>query len=135
MRTGSAIANGTRQYAVSVNTVWEQLESSSESASAVAETGLAATMPVNRWKGQMGVGSNPYDYVQGLLIQNRSTTANLFVTTLKDASGAAPSIATARATANAILVGPGASLRLDNTDATKVWLQGSGALVAAILAT
>lgn len=133
MRTGSAIANGIRQYAVTVSSsAWSQLESSSEGAAAVASTGLAATMPVKRWKGQMGTGSNPYDYVQGLMIQNSHATGTLYITTLEDATGADP---TSRAVANTIAVGPGASGRLDNTDATKVWLRGSVALVAVVLAT
>ena len=132
MRIGSAIANGIRQYAVTVTTAWQQLESSSETAAAVANTGLAASMPVKRWKGQMGTGTNPYDYVQGLMIQNSHATGTLYITTLDDATGGDP---TSRLVANTLAVGPGASGRLDNTDATKVWLRSSVALVAVVLAT
>lgn len=138
MRTGSAIANGVRQYAVTVTTTWQQLESG-VSGSAVNANGSAAGLPVLRWKGQTGTSStgnqNPYDYVQGLLIQNRDASATLYVSTFKDADGTDPSTGTARSVANAIAIAAGGSLRLDNTDATKVWLAGSGVLVAAILAT
>jgi hypothetical protein len=137
MRNGSAIANGARQYAVTVSTTWQQLESAT--GAAVAATGLAPSMPVLRWRGQVGTSATgpqyTYDYVQGLLIQNRDASATLYVSTFKDADGTDPSIATARSVANAIAIAAGGSLRLDNTDATKVWLAGSGSLVAAILAT
>lgn len=132
MRTGSAIANGIRQYAVTVGTAWVQLESAS--GNAVANTGLA-TPPVRRWPGQVApnTSATSYDYVQGLLIQNRHATNTLFVTTSEEGSGLTPS---SRATANAIAIAAGASVRLDNTDATKVYLQASGAgTIAAILAT
>ncbi len=138
MRMGSAIANGVRQYAVTVTTTWQQLESG-VSGFAVGADGLALGLPVLRWKGQTGTSStgnqNPYDYVQGLLIQNRDASATLYVSTWKDADGTDPSVATARSVANAIAIAAGGSLRLDNTDATKVWLAGSGSLVAAILGT
>lgn len=138
MRTGSAIANGVRQYAVSVTTTWQQLESG-VSGFAVGDDGLALGLPVLRWKGQVGTsatgGQNPYDYVQGLLIQNLDASATLYVTTTKDATGDSPAAGTPRSVANAIKVVAGASIKLDNTDATKVWLAGSGALTAAILAT
>ena len=121
MRTGSAIANGMRQYAAAVNnSAWQQLESSS--GFAVAATGLAAQLPVARWKGQMGSGTNPYDYVQGLLIENLDATAVLYVTTTADADGSAP---TSRLVAYATKVPALASLTLSNTDASKVYVQSS----------
>lgn len=138
MRTGSAIANGVRQYAVSVTTTWQQLESG-VSGFAVGDDGLALGLPVLRWKGQTGTSTtgnqNPYDYVQGLLIENLDASATLYVTTTKDASGESPATGTPRSVNYAIKVVAGASIKLDNTDATKVWLAGSGALTAAILAT
>lgn len=139
-RFGSALANGVRQYAVSVdNAAWYQLESST--GGLVAATGLAASMPVMRWRGQMGTGTTAdlqnrqaWDYTQGLLIQNTSGALTLYLTTTTDQDGSAP---TGRATANAIAIAPGASIKLDNTDATKVWLKASGAgpIIAAILCT
>ena len=130
MRTGSAIANGIRQYAVTVGTAWVQLESME--GNAVAADGLV-TAPARRWRGQTNLGQNTYDYVQGLLIQNRHATNSLFVTTTNENTGSG---AGARSTANAIAIAAGASIRLDNTDATKVYLQASGAgTIAAILAT
>jgi hypothetical protein len=138
MRNGSAIANGVRQYAAPVTTTWQQLESGINGF-AVGDDGLALGLPVLRWKGQTGTSStgnqNPYDYVQGLCIENLDASATLYVTTTKDADGSDPSVGTARSTAYAIKVAPGAMLRLDNTDATKVWLAASSALTAAILAT
>lgn len=138
MRFGSALANGVRQYAVSVTTTWQQLESG-VSGYAIGDNGLALGLPVLRWRGQMGTSAtlnqNPYDYAQGVLIQNRDASATLYVSTFKDADGTDPSTGTARSVANAIAIAAGGSLRLDNTDATKVWLAGSGTLVAAILAT
>lgn len=140
MRNGIAIANGVRQYAVSVdNAAWYQLESST--GGLVANTGLAASMPVRRWRGQVGTGTNtgaqertPQDYVQGYLIQNTSTTLTLFLTTTDDQTGGVP---TSRSTANALQIGPGRTLRLDNTDATKVYLRASaaGPIIATVLCT
>jgi hypothetical protein len=140
MRSGSAIANGVRQYAVSVdNAAWYQLESST--GGVVANTGLAAAMPVRRWRGQVGTGTNtaaqertPQDYVQGILIQNTSATLTLCLTTTDDQTGLAP---TSRTVANAIAIGPGGSLKLDNTDATKIYLRAAtaGTIVVAVLAT
>lgn len=142
MRNGSAIANGVRQYAVTVPTgSWAQLEASPSATATpglVANTGLAATMPVVRWRGQMGTGTDslqdrsPYDYVQGLLIQNRSGVNTVYLTTTDDQTGGAP---TARAVGNAIAIGPGASIKLDNTDATKIWLSASASTVVAVLCT
>jgi hypothetical protein len=137
MRNGSAIANGARQYAVTVSTTWQQLESAT--GAAVAATGLAPSMPVLRWRGQAGTSATgpqyTYDYVQGLLIQNLDATNTLYVSTTKDADGADPSTVTARSTAYAVKVAAGSSIRLDNTDASKVWLAGSGTLIAAVFAT
>lgn len=140
MRTGSAIANGVRQYAVSVtNAQWFQLESAT--GGVVADSGLAASMPVRRWRGQVGTGTNtavqertPQDYVQGLLIQNTSTTLTLYVTTTDDQSGGAP---TARAVANAFQIGPGKTLSMNITDASKIYLRASaaGPIIASILLT
>jgi hypothetical protein len=137
MRVGSGLANGLRQYAVTVTTTWQQLESG-VSGYAVGDNGLALGLPVLRWKGQAGtsatLNTNNYDYPQGVLIQNRDASATLYVSTTKDADGTDPSTGTARSVANAIAVAAGASIRLDATDASKVWLAGSGTLVAAILA-
>jgi hypothetical protein len=136
-RFGSALANGVRQYAVSIdNAAWYQLES--QTGGLVAATGLAASTPVIRWRGQVGTGTdaanvrNPWDYTQGLLIQNTSGSATLYLTTTDDQTGLAPA---SRTVANAIAIGPGASIKLDNTDATKVYLRASGALVATVLCT
>jgi hypothetical protein len=138
-RFGSALANGVRQYAVSIdNAAWYQLES--QTGGLVAATGLAASTPVIRWRGQVGTGTdaanvrNPWDYTQGLLIQNTSATLTLYLTTTDDQTGLAPA---SRAVANAIAIGPGASLKLDNTDATKIYLRASaaGPIVVAVLAT
>jgi hypothetical protein len=136
-RFGSALANGVRQYAVSIdNAAWYQLES--QTGGLVAATGLAASTPVIRWRGQVGTGTdaanvrNPWDYTQGLLIQNTSGAATLYLTTTDDQTGLAPA---SRTVANAIAIGPGASIKLDNTDATKVYLRASGALVATVLCT
>jgi hypothetical protein len=130
MRNGAAIANGTRQFAITVPAgAWVQVESAT--GNAVAANGLA-TAPARRWRGQMGAGENVYDYVQGLLIQNRDATATLYATTTQESDGAAPT----RSVAYAIAIAPGASLKLDNTDASKVYLQSSsGSIIAAILAT
>jgi len=135
-RFGSALANGVRQYAVSIdNAAWYQLES--QTGGLVAATGLAASTPVVRWRGQVGTGTdtgtvrNPWDYTQGILIQNTSGAATLYLTTTDDQTGLLPT----RAVANAIAIAPGASIKLDNTDATKVYLRASGALVAAVLCT
>ena len=142
MRTGSAIANGVRQYAVSVtNAQWFQLESAT--GGVVADSGLAASMPVRRWRGQVGTGTNtaaqertPQDYVQGLLIQNTSATLTLYLTTTLDQSGAAPAVGD-RAVANCIAIAPTDTIRLDNTDASKIYLRASGAgpIIATVLAT
>ena len=138
-RFGSALANGVRQYAVSIdNAAWYQLES--QTGGLVAATGLAASTPVIRWRGQVGTGTdaanvrNPWDYTQGLLIQNTSATLTLYLTTTDDQTGLAP---TARTVANAISIGPGGSIKLDNTDATKIYLRASaaGPIVVAVLAT
>jgi hypothetical protein len=138
-RFGSALANGVRQYAVSIdNAAWYQLES--QTGGLVAATGLAASTPVIRWRGQVGTGTdaanvrNPWDYTQGLLIQNTSATLTLYLTTTDDQTGLAPA---SRTVANAIAIGPGASLKLDNTDATKIYLRASaaGPIVVAVLAT
>ena len=138
-RFGSALANGVRQYAVSIdNAAWYQLES--QTGGLVAATGLAASTPVIRWRGQVGTGTdaanvrNPWDYTQGLLIQNTSATLTLYLTTTDDQTGLAPA---SRAVANAISIGPGASIKLDNTDATKIYLRASaaGPIVVAVLAT
>ena len=137
-RFGSALANGVRQYAVSIdNAAWYQLES--QTGGLVAATGLAASTPVIRWRGQVGTGTdaanvrNPWDYTQGLLIQNTHGSLTLFLTTTNDQTGLAPT----RSTANTIAIGPGGSLKLDNTDATKIYLRASGAgpIIAAVLAT
>ena len=139
-RFGSALANGVRQYAVSIdNAAWYQLES--QTGGLVAATGLAASTPVVRWRGQVGTGTdtdtvrNPWDYTQGILIQNTSGAATLYLTTTEDQTGSAPAAVGSRSTANAIAIAPGASIKLDNTDATKVYLRASGALVAAVLCT
>lgn len=147
MRTGSAIANGVRQYAVSVtNAQWFQLEarpSAGVTPNLVAASGLAAGMPVIRWGGQAGTGTDPatgergiYDYVQGILIQNTHPTLTLYLTTTLDQTGAAPA-AGERAVANCIAIAPTDSIRLDNTDASKIYLRASGAgpIIAAVLAT
>lgn len=139
-RFGSALANGVRQYAVSVdNAAWYQLESST--GGLVAASGLAAAMPVMRWRGQMGTGTTadqqnrqPFDYTQGLLLQNRSGVETVYLTTTVDQTGAAPA-AGERAIGNCIAIAPGGSLKLDNTDATKVYLRASGAAVVAVLCT
>lgn len=135
MRTGSGLANGLRQYAVPVTTAWQQLENGT-TGYAVADTGLALGLPVLRWKGQMGtsatLNSNNYDYPQGILIQNRDATATLYISTTKDADGSDPSLGTPRSTAYAISIPAGGSQRLSTTDATKVWICGSGTLVAAV---
>lgn len=137
MRVGSGLSNGLRQYAVTVTTTWQQLESGIQGY-AIGDNGLALGLPVLRWKGQAGTSTtantNNYDYPQGLLIQNRDTTATLYVSTTKDADGTDPSTGTARSTAYAIAVAPLASIRLDATDATKVWLAGSGTLTASVMA-
>ena len=137
MRVGSGLANGLRQYAATVTTTWQQLENGT-TGYAIADTGLALGLPVLRWKGQMGtsatLNTNNYDYPQGLIIQNRDATATLYISTTKDADGSDPSTGTPRSTNNALAIGPGSSMRLDCTDATKVWLAGSGSLVAVILA-
>jgi hypothetical protein len=138
-RFGSALANGVRQYAVSIdNAAWYQLES--QTGGLVAATGLAASTPVIRWRGQVGTGTdaanvrNPWDYTQGLLIQNTHGSLTLYLTTTDDQTGLAPA---SRTVANAIAIGPGGSLKLDNTDATKIYLRASGAgpIIAAVLAT
>lgn len=139
-RFGSALANGVRQYAVSVdNAAWYQLESST--GGLVANTGLAASMPVMRWRGQMGTGTTadqqnrqPFDYTQGVAIQNTSTTLTLYVTTTDDQTGGAP---TARAVANAFQIGPGKTLSMNITDASKIYLRASaaGPIIASILLT
>jgi len=135
-RFGSALANGVRQYAVSIdNAAWYQLES--QTGGLVAATGLAASTPVVCWRGQVGTGTdtgtvrNPWDYTQGILIQNTSGAATLYLTTTDDQTGLAPT----RSVANAIAIAPGASIKLDNNDATKVYLRASGALVATVLCT
>ena len=137
MRVGSGLANGLRQYAATVTTTWQQLENGT-TGYAIADTGLALGLPVLRWKGQMGtsatLNTNNYDYPQGLIIQNRDATATLYISTTKDADGSDPSTGTPRSTNNAHAIGPGSSMRLDCTDATKEWLAGSGSLVAVILA-
>lgn len=142
MRNGSAIANGVRQYAVTVGSgAWSQLEAQPSSTAApnlVANTGLAAGMPVVRWRGQMGTSTDAlqdrsaYDYVQGILIQNTSGANTVYLTTTDDQTGGAP---TSRTTANAIAISPGGSLRLDNTDATKIYLRASASTVVAVLCT
>lgn len=141
-RFGSALANGVRQYAVSIdNAAWYQLES--QTGGLVAATGLAASTPVIRWRGQVGTGTdaanvrNPWDYTQGLLIQNTSATLTLYLTTTEDQTGNAPAAVGSRSTANAISIGPGASIKLDNTDATKIYLRAAtaGTIVVAVLAT
>jgi hypothetical protein len=138
-RFGSALANGVRQYAVSIdNAAWYQLES--QTGGLVAATGLAASTPVIRWRGQVGTGTdaanvrNPWDYTQGILIQNTHGSLTLYLTTTDDQTGLAPA---SRTVANAIAIGPGGSLKLDNTDATKIYLRASGAgpIIAAVLAT
>ena len=64
--------------------------------------------------------------------QNRDAAATLYATTTQESDGGAP----ARNVAYAIAIAPGASLKLDNTDASKVYLQSSaGSIIAAILAT
>lgn len=138
-RVGTGLSNGIRQYAVSVdNAAWYQLES--QTGGLVANTGLAAAMPVMRWRGQAGTGTdaavvrqNTYDYTQGYLLQNTHASLTLYLTTTDDQTGAAP---TARATANAIAIAPGSSLRLDATDASKIYLKASGAgpIIVAVLA-
>jgi hypothetical protein len=138
MRVGSGLSNGVRQYAVSVdNNAWYQLES--QTGGLVADTGLAAAMPVMRWRGQAGTGtdagtvrSNTYDYAQGYLIQNTSATQTLYLTTTYDQ--VANGTPTNRLVANAIAIAPGGSLKLDATDGSKIYLRASGALVAAVLA-
>jgi hypothetical protein len=133
MRNGSAIANGARQYAVTITSAqWWQLEA--VNGNTVAANGLA-TPPVRRWPGQMAPNTSgtSYDYVQGFLIQNTSTTDTLYLTTSEEGSGAAP---TSRLVANATRISPGAEASLSNTDATKVYLRsGGGNIVAAVLAT
>lgn len=141
-RFGSALANGVRQYAVTVdNAAWYQLESST--GGLVADSGLAASMPVMRWRGQMGTGSTadkqnrqPFDYVQGLLIQNTHATLTLYLTTTLDQGGTAPG-AGDRSVANCIAINPTDTIRLDNTDASKIFLRASGAgpIIATVLAT
>ncbi len=138
MRVGSGLSNGVRQYAVSVdNAAWYQLES--QTGGLVADTGLAAAMPVMRWRGQAGTGtdagtvrSNTYDYAQGYLIQNTSATQTLYLTTTYDQ--VANGTPTNRLVANAIAIAPGGSLKLDATDGSKIYLRASGALVATVLA-
>lgn len=136
MRVGSGLANGVRQYAVTVTTTWQQLENG-VSGYAVGDNGLALGLPVLRWKGQAGTSTtantNNYDYPQGVLIQNNDATATLYVTTTKDADGSDPSTGTPRSVANAIKVAAGAALKLDCTDASKIWLAGSGTLTACIM--
>ncbi len=138
MRVGSGLSNGVRQYAVSVdNAAWYQLES--QTGGLVADTGLAAAMPVMRWRGQAGTGtdagtvrSNTYDYAQGYLIQNTSAAQTLYLTTTYDQ--VANGTPTNRLVANAIAIAPGGSLKLDATDGSKIYLRASGALVATVLA-
>lgn len=139
MRVGSGLSNGIRQYAVSVdNAAWYQLES--QTGGLVANTGLAAAMPVMRWRGQAGTGtdagtvrSNTYDYAQGYILQNTSATLTLYLTTTDDQTGGAP---TARTTANSIAIAPGGSFRLDATDGSKIYLRASaaGPIIVAVLA-
>lgn len=132
MRNGSAIANGIRQYAVTNigNAAWVQLESMT--GNSVAANG-SASAPVRRWPGQMSNGAASYDYVQGILLQNKDAAADLFVTTSEEGTGAAP---TSRTTANSITIKAGGSFKLDNTDATKVYLRSSaGTITVAVLAT
>lgn len=136
-RFGSALSNGFRQYSVSVdNAAWYQLESST--GGVVANTGLAASMPVTRWRGQAGTGSvagqdrSPWDYTQGIAIQNTSTTLTLYITTTDEQGGGAP---TSRAVANAFQIAPGKTLSLNTTDATKIYLRASaaGPIIVAVL--
>lgn len=143
-RFGSALANGVRQYAVAVdNAAWYQLESST--GALVNSAGLSSAAnnygPVMRWRGQMGTGTTadqqnrqPFDYTQGVAIQNTSTTLTLYVTTTDDQTGGAP---TSRAVANAFQIGPGKTLSMNITDASKIYLRASaaGPIIASILLT
>lgn len=140
MRSGTAISNGTRQYAVSIdNNAWYQLESAT--GSLVANTGLAPSAPVARWRGQVGTGTNaaaqvrtPIDYCQGIAIQNTSQSIALCYTTTDDQTGGVP---TSRTTANAFQIAPGKTFSLNVTDGTKIYLRAAsaGTVVASIVAT
>lgn len=120
-RVGTGLANGVRQYAVQLSTAWQQLEA--QGGSIPASSGLAPSMPVQRWKGQVGTSSSNYDYTQGALLQNRDAAAYVYITTWVESDGSTP--VGARNTAYSIAIPPGDSIRLDGTDLSKVWVQSS----------
>lgn len=127
-RMGTGLANGIRQYAVTLSTAWQQLEA--QGGSIVANTGLAPSLPVQRWKGQVGTSSSNYDYTQGAFLQNRDAAATVYVTTWVEADGSSP--VGVRLTANSIAIPPGSGISVDGTDLSKVWVCSSvnGTLLA-----
>jgi len=120
-RIGTGLGSKTRSYGVSLTTTFYQLESARTDDSIAPSPGFNVDLAVNK------VRTLDSAYTQGLLIQNTSTTATVYVAGIEFAGLVGTTVPSGGVAYNltAFPIPPGKTVRVDVRDGTGICLAAS----------
>jgi hypothetical protein len=123
-RIGTGLGSKARSYGVSLTTTFRQLESARTDDSIVPSPGFNVDLAVNK------VRTLDSAYTQGILIQNTSTTATVYVAGIEYAGLVGTTIPGGGVAYNqtAFPIPPGKTVRIDCRDGTGLCLAASASI-------